>query len=178
MACVNCGATSPTTYYLKQTEIGLLCPGCRDKLSKGEIDITKFARVDSSTPADSNAPIIDRPDNSPDLIRDISLPIFEGRSAIMFVAILSIIYGVMLVLTLLGILIAWLPIWMGILLIQSSSAIEYARAKGDKQMLVASLSKLKLYFTIQGVLALIGIIVGIIAALVALSRGMVGNLFG
>ena len=63
--------------------------------------------------------------------------------------------------TLFGIIIAWLPIWMGVLLLQSSTSIERAQVTGNKALLVESLDKIKTYFTIMGVLTLIGLILTI-----------------
>lgn len=84
--------------------------------------------------------------------------------------VLSIIWGVMIALSIVGILVAWLPIWLGILLFQSASAVERAHLQGDEAGLIEALGKLKTYFTIAGVLAVIGLIVA--------GVGMVGGLVG
>lgn len=73
-----------------------------------------------------------------------------------------------------GIVFAWLPIWMGILLHQSAAAIERAQVTGDKAALTQSLSKIKTYFTISGVTA----IIGLVAAIAAMIVGGLGALFG
>jgi hypothetical protein len=107
------------------------------------------------------------------LIRELSMPIYQSKGWLKLIGILSIIYGVLLVITIFGILIAWLPIWMGALLIQSATSIERAHVTGDKVLLLESLDKLKTYFTIMGVLTILGLIamvisffVGVFAALV------------
>ncbi len=93
------------------------------------------------------------------LVREMGLPIHQSKGWLKLIGILSILYGAMMVLTIVGIVIAWLPIWMGVLLLQSASTIEHAQITGDKVALYRSLSKIKMYFTITGILGLIGIIV-------------------
>ena len=82
-----------------------------------------------------------------------------------FLGIVYIISGALTAITIVGIIIAWLPIWLGILLIQASNKITNARFANSEGELVGMTEKLRLYFIIQGVLiivylafALIGII--------------------
>ena len=96
------------------------------------------------------------------LVREVSAPLFAAKGWMKFLGVLMIIYGVLMALSIVGIIICWLPIWIGVLLFQTASTVEAAQASGSKMELYAALSKLKTYFTIYGVLALIGIIVSII----------------
>ncbi|MFH1688689.1 MAG: DUF5362 domain-containing protein [Candidatus Eisenbacteria bacterium] len=96
------------------------------------------------------------------LIREISAPLFAAKGWMKFLGVLMIIYGVLIALSIVGIVICWLPIWIGVLLFQTAGTVEAAQASGSKMELYGALSKLKTYFTIYGVLALIGIIVSII----------------
>ena len=75
-------------------------------------------------------------------------------------------------LTIFGIVIAWLPIWTGILLIQSAGAIEQAYLGENQAAMTRSLSKLKTYFIIMGILTLIGLI----AIVLALAFGLLGGI--
>ncbi len=109
---------------------------------------------------------------SGNLLREVGFPIYQGRNWIKFLGVLSVIQGVVMVFTVVGILIAWLPIWMGVILYQSATKMEQAYATGNKGGFYESMSKLKLYFMIQGIMALIGIVF----AIFALSLGMVGVL--
>jgi len=45
----------------------------------------------------------------------------QSRGWLKFIGLLSLIYGIITALTIVGILIAWLPIWMGVLLFQAGS---------------------------------------------------------
>lgn len=106
------------------------------------------------------------------VIKEVSIPIYQARGWMKLLGILNIIGGVMLAITLVGIIIAWLPIWMGVILYQAGSSSEQAYFNGDKYSLVKSLTQLKLYFTINGILALIAIISWVIMLIVFLVGGL------
>ena len=95
-------------------------------------------------------------------IQDLSQPLASGKGWMKFVGIMFIIQGAVTALTIVGIVIAWLPIWTGVLLMQASSAIERAQLTGDSSALKESLARLRTYFIIQGVLYLVGIVVAVL----------------
>ena len=107
------------------------------------------------------------------LIRELCMPIYQSKGWLKLIGILSIIYGIILVMTLFGIIIAWLPIWMGVLLLQSASSVERAQITSDKALLLESLDKIKTYFTIMGVLTLIGLAVTIICIILGFFAALV-----
>jgi hypothetical protein len=96
------------------------------------------------------------------VVREVAAPLFAAKGWMKFLGVLMIIYGILTALSIVGIIICWLPIWIGVLLFQSAGAIESAQASGSKMELYGALSKLKTYFTIYGILALIGIVVFVI----------------
>lgn len=106
-------------------------------------------------------------------IRDIGLPIYQSKGWLKLLGVLSIIQGIMVAFSIIGIIIAWLPIWIGVVLYQSATTMETAYASGNAHMMRLALDKLKLYFTIQGILTLIGLIVGAMA----LMMGFMGMVF-
>jgi hypothetical protein len=110
------------------------------------------------------------------VIRQVSLPLFSSKGWIKFLGILMIIYGAFLVLTIVGVIIAWLPIWLGVLLNQTANRVEQAQISGDMMSMVKAQNSLSTYFTIYGVLALIGIIATVIAIIVVVSTGLMYNL--
>lgn len=79
-----------------------------------------------------------------------------------FLGVMSIISGVMIALSIVGILIAWLPIWLGVLLFQAGNQITEARVSRNFYHLVEMMRKFKMYFMIQGILILISLVLGII----------------
>ena len=92
------------------------------------------------------------------LIKRLSYPLYECKGWMKLVGVINIIAGVIQALTCIGIVIAWLPIWLGILLFQCANSVEQAYAADSDVAMIRSLSKLKIYFIITGVLTLIGII--------------------
>ena len=96
------------------------------------------------------------------VVRELSTPLYQCKGWMKLVGVMSIIGGALYALTIIGIIVAWLPIWMGILLFQSAGAIEQAYQGGRREAMTRSLSKLKTYFIITGVVTLIGIIVTVL----------------
>ena len=80
--------------------------------------------------------------------------------------IINIISGALTALTLVGIIIAWLPIWLGILLFQAGSRADEALASKRPDQLITMMEKLRLFFLIQGVMIIVMFGVGILAFLI------------
>jgi hypothetical protein len=106
------------------------------------------------------------------LIKEVSSPIYQARGWMKFLGVLMIIGGVFYALTIVGIIIAWLPIWMGVVLFQAGSSSEQAFFSGDKFSLLKSLNQIKLYFTIMGIMTLIGIVLTVIAVIMFIAGGL------
>ena len=97
------------------------------------------------------------PGAADETVRKIIRPIDESRGWMKLLAVVMIVQGVFLAITIIGLLIAWLPIWLGVLLWQSADSARKAREAGDEAIAVMSLTKLKTMITIYGVVALIGV---------------------
>jgi len=106
------------------------------------------------------------------LVKELSIPLYQCKGWMKLVGVMSIIGGALQALTIIGIVIAWLPIWTGILLIQAAGAIEQAYLGENQAAMTRSLSKLKTYFIIMGILTLIGLI----ALVLALAFGLLGGI--
>jgi hypothetical protein len=83
-----------------------------------------------------------------------------------FIGIVQIVAGAVNALSIIGILWAWLPIWIGIILVQAGSKAGDYAAKGDAASLEAMTGRLKTYFIISGVMMIVSIAVGILAGIV------------
>jgi hypothetical protein len=94
-------------------------------------------------------------------VQELSAPIYQARGWLKFLGILSIISGIGTALSIAGIIIAWLPIWMGILMFQAGSSIDSAGQFGDKFAFLRSMGSLKTYFVLQGILTLVGILLAV-----------------
>jgi hypothetical protein len=109
-------------------------------------------------------------------------PLYQVKGWIKFAGIMTIIGGAAQVLSLWGIIIAWLPIWMGVLLVSSANLLEQAYTTKDGTVMRQSFEKLGKYFKLIGifivvmlVIAIIGIIAAItIPALIGLKQASMG----
>jgi hypothetical protein len=82
-----------------------------------------------------------------------------------FMGIMTIIGGCFQALTIFGLVIAWLPIWMGVVLTKAGAkAGEYAE-KGDFASLDGMTGQLKTYFTISGILMIVSFAMAVIVAI-------------
>lgn len=91
------------------------------------------------------------------IVRELSEPLAASKGWMKLLGVVFIIQGALAAITIIGIIIAWLPIWIGILLMQSAGAIEQAQATGDEAQFRRSMDKLRTYFVILGILILISI---------------------
>jgi hypothetical protein len=81
--------------------------------------------------------------------------------------IVSIIGGALNALSIVGILWAWIPIWLGVIMVQAGSrAGEYAD-KGDMASLEGLTGRLKTYFTLSGIMLIIVLAVSVLAGIVS-----------
>jgi hypothetical protein len=97
------------------------------------------------------------------IIKSLSLPLYQSRGWMKLLGVMMILYGAIIALSIVGIIIAWLPIWLGILLFQTASSAEEAQINDSEDELLAALKRLKTYFTIMGVLTLIGLIFALLS---------------
>lgn len=93
-----------------------------------------------------------------DIVRELSIPIHQAKGWLKLLGIVSIIYGILLIIPIVTIIICWLPIWLGVILFRAGNQIDYAYSSGDKHSLINSLNNIKTYFIINGVLLLLGLI--------------------
>jgi hypothetical protein len=95
-----------------------------------------------------------------------------------FMGIMTIVGGCLQVLTIFGIVFAWLPIWIGVVLTKAGSrAGEYAD-KGDFASLEGVTGQLKTYFTISGIMMIVSfaaVMIGITIGVIVLTAGMLSS---
>lgn len=102
------------------------------------------------------------------VVRRLLDPLYRAKGWIKFAGIMSIIYGALNALSIVGIIVAWLPIWMGIVLVSSSKLIEKAYQSDQEQDMVMSLNKLGTYFKIFGVVMIVIMVIAIVGILAAI----------
>jgi hypothetical protein len=103
------------------------------------------------------------PGGGQDLVKRLTVPVYQSRAWLYLLGICSVLSGLLAALTIFGIVVAWLPIWMGVLLMQAASAAERAQLTGNEPELRQALDKLKVYFVINGITTLLGLLFGVLA---------------
>ncbi len=93
------------------------------------------------------------------LLKDLASPLFKAQRWIKLFGWMMIGNGVLSIFTGWGILICWLPIWMGVLLLKAGKSIDLAGRNGDRSQFVLAQEKLKVFFTVNGILLLVSIVV-------------------
>jgi hypothetical protein len=114
------------------------------------------------------------PGQSMSRIRALDLPLWQSRGWMKLMAVLMILNGVVAILSIWGILFCWLPIWLGITLFSAANNIQTAATQDSEQHLQMALNKLGLFFKINGIAALVGIIIGI-CVFAAVFMGVIGG---
>jgi flagellar biosynthesis protein FlhB len=109
------------------------------------------------------------------LITEISYPLFHSRSWIKLIGIVGIVYGLFMAISIVGIVFAWLPIWIGVLLFQAGNKISAAYNAGDKMSLIKVQKNLANCFTIYGVIVLVSLIFGLVIVLFVIYYGLPDN---
>ncbi len=100
------------------------------------------------------------------LLNDLKISALNMSGWLKFVGIVTIIGGIITALSIIGILMAWLPIWLGVLLWQAGSRASDAQLRNNPLELMIMLDKLRLYFVVQGILIIIifgGMLIGLMA---------------
>lgn len=85
----------------------------------------------------------------------------RSRGWMKLVGVLMILGGVIQALTVVGIVVAWLPIWMGVQLTGAAADAETVVQRNDPAALASYHRRVGTFFTIQGVLAMLGLLVAI-----------------
>jgi len=103
-------------------------------------------------------------------VKEIALklpsPLWLALPAVVFI-LMGILYGI----TIFGLIIAWIPIWLGVVLFQANKALEAARVSGYRNDLMLAAEKLTMYFRINGVLFIIGIVLTVVSLIFTLAVG-------
>lgn len=92
----------------------------------------------------------DTANNNSVQISTLIYPLYQSLFWIRLFAACLIFYGALITVTGIGVLVAWVPMWIGVLLLLTAKAISQAYTKNNEQALNLTLSRLKTIFTILG----------------------------
>ena len=101
------------------------------------------------------------PNPSEELLKKLCYQAGASSGWIKFLGVLSVIQGIFLIFTIWGILVCWLPIWIGVILYRAAGDADMA-TRGAPARLEGFLQRINRYFLIQGIMTLLAILIGII----------------
>ncbi|MGS2744206.1 DUF5362 family protein [Halomonas sp. LS-001] len=115
--------------------------------------------------------------NTQEQLRDLIEPLYRAKFWMQLTGVMLIISGLLTAISIIGIIVAWIPIWAGWVLMQAAGAAGRVYDSGDAREMKFTLGKLKTYFTIFGVLILIYLAIAIAGMLFG-AVGMMGMMGG
>jgi hypothetical protein len=83
-------------------------------------------------------------------INSLIFPLYQSLFWVRLFAACLIFYGALITVTGIGVLVAWIPIWIGILLLLAAKAISLAYKENDEQAFMQFMSRMKTIFTLLG----------------------------
>jgi len=83
-------------------------------------------------------------------INSLIFPLYQSLFWVRLFAACLIFYGALITVTGIGVLVAWIPIWIGILLLLAAKAISLAYKENDEQAFMRFMSRMKTIFTLLG----------------------------
>lgn len=98
-----------------------------------------------------------------DKVKRAILKLEQSAGWMKFLGIVQLIYGILTAITLVGIL--W--IWLGLVLIKASNNLRLAK-DGDEESLIEASQNLSTYFTVWGIIAIIGVAITVIVMIIYL----------
>ena len=111
-------------------------------------------------------------DISDRMLDTLAYEVRKSRGWIKFLGIVFIVTGAIQALSIVGIVIAWLPIWMGVLLMQVAKFADRFEQLKDVEALHQMLIKLRVFFTVQGIMLIIALILAVVMVIVYIIFGI------
>lgn len=138
-----------------------------------EPDPTPIVESPQAAAPEAQSPL-PQPATEMSLVHYLDEPLWRVKGWIQLMGVLFILNGVLAALSLWGILLCWLPIWLGLTLMSAAKNIRAAGEYNDQKCMRLALEKLGLYFKINGVLVVIAVVFGILVG-AALVLGLLGS---
>ncbi len=109
------------------------------------------------------------------IVQDLALLLDKYYYCILILAVLLFIAALIIGITIVGIVIAWIPCWLGIILINFMKCVRTASRSGEFTDLNQALIHLNLYFKIMGILLLI--LLAVYGVILILGTAAVSSIF-
>ena len=85
----------------------------------------------------------------------ICAPLVRSAGWMKFIGVMFIILGGFSVLTIWGIIFAWVPIWMGVVLVKSAKELRTGYAAKNAAMCTSAFERLRVFFKIFGIIMIV-----------------------
>lgn len=108
------------------------------------------------------------------IVRYLDEPLWRVKGWMQLLAVMFMIQGAFFILSIWGILVCWLPIWIGMTLFGAAKNVRAAAELDNQDHLRVALDKVALYFKILGVLTIVGLVLGAIG-FIAGALGLLGS---
>ena len=105
-------------------------------------------------------------------IRRLVYPLYQSLLWIRLFAACLIFYGALITVTGVGVLVAWLPMWIGVILLLASKSIATAYKENDEHAFMHSISRLKTIFITLGLSSIALIIASIYLIKYAIDKSL------
>ncbi len=105
-------------------------------------------------------------------VRRLASVLAAGGGWMKFFAVILFIAGGLMAISIVGLVVAWLPIWLGTVLMSAANRAENALALGSESELSAALEKCRFYFKLSVIGALAAIILLLLGFLLFVAMGM------
>lgn len=111
-------------------------------------------------------------------VRQLVEPLQRATFWMKLIGVMMVILGFLIALSIVGIIVAWIPVWAGVLIFQAAGAVDQAYRDNGEGEAIRAMQKLKTFFTIFGVLTLIqvalmllGVLFGGMGAMMGMGHG-------
>ncbi|WP_051234296.1 DUF5362 family protein [Halomonas halocynthiae] len=94
------------------------------------------------------------PVDSSYVLRDFIEPLYRSRFWMQLLGVMLILQGVFIGISIIGLVVAWIPVWAGVVLFQATGAIRRGYEANDQYDIKHTMSKLRTYFLISGIMVL------------------------
>ena len=102
----------------------------------------------------------------------VGLPLYLGKRWMKFLGVVLIGIGVLYGLSIIGLIVAWLPVWLGILLFQAANHAEAGYVGDDQRSVLAAQWKVRKFFVVAGVSMLVYLVLMAVVGIVVILAGM------
>ena len=117
--------------------------------------------MDAMNPAAQPAPAAPAGTPSEQLVKYLCDNVAKSATWMKLLGVLLIIDGIIMLISVVGIIFCWLPVWLGVIIFKAAGDAEMAN-KGVPQQLGEYVRKINRFFLISGILALIYLVIALI----------------